>query len=108
MTKLAIMEERDEDKYDYITSIRCYKCNHDGVTVPESEVNEHARLASLMKEVMQTQSSARKSEVQAWEEEILPCEHTLTLQQVQLSKEGLQKVIGEGISLGFSEIEGLY
>ncbi|KAL0069328.1 ubiquitin C-terminal hydrolase Ubp14 [Marasmius tenuissimus] len=96
MTKLAILEEREEDKYDYITSIRCYKCSPDGVAVPESEVNEHARIASLMKDVMESQSSARKSEVQAWEEEILPCEHTLTLQQVQLSNEGLEKVIGEG------------
>jgi len=30
---------------------------------------------------MTTLSSARQSEVKAWEEEIVPCEHTLTLQQ---------------------------
>ena len=30
---------------------------------------------------MQSMSSARQSEVKAWEEEILPCEHTLTLEQ---------------------------
>lgn len=32
---------------------------------------------------MQASSSARVAEVKAWEEEILPCEHTLTLQQFE-------------------------
>ncbi|KAK7049909.1 ubiquitin C-terminal hydrolase Ubp14 [Paramarasmius palmivorus] len=97
MTKLAIVEEREEDKYEFITSIRCYKCNPDGVTIPASELAAQPAIAALVKNVLATQSSARKSEVQAWEEEILPCEHTLTLQQVQLSKEGLEKVIGPGV-----------
>ncbi|KAG7095273.1 hypothetical protein E1B28_006046 [Marasmius oreades] len=96
MTKVAIMEEREEDKYDYTTAIRCYKCNPDGIAVPETELNDQPQIGNLMKDVMATQSSARKSEVQAWEEEILPCEHTLMLQQVQLSKEGLEKVVGQG------------
>ncbi|KAF9269771.1 ubiquitin carboxyl-terminal hydrolase 14 [Marasmius fiardii PR-910] len=96
MTKLAILEEREEDKYDYTTAIRCYKCNPDGVLVPETELNDQPKIGILMKDIMATQSSARKSEVQAWEEEILPCEHTLTLQQVQLSKEGLEKVTEQG------------
>ena len=30
---------------------------------------------------MQAMSSARQSEVKAWEEEITACEHTLTLEQ---------------------------
>lgn len=30
---------------------------------------------------MQSMSSARQSEVKAWEEETLACEHTLTLEQ---------------------------
>lgn len=30
---------------------------------------------------MQSMSSGRQSEVQAWEEEITACEHTLTVQQ---------------------------
>jgi len=29
---------------------------------------------------MESMSSARQSEVKAWEEEIIPCEHTLMLQ----------------------------
>ena len=31
---------------------------------------------------MQSMSSARQSEVKAWEEEINPCEHTLTIEQI--------------------------
>lgn len=31
---------------------------------------------------MQSLSSARQSEVKAWEEEIIPCEHTLLLEQL--------------------------
>lgn len=34
---------------------------------------------------MTSLSSARQSEVKAWEEEIVPCEHTLTLQQEALN-----------------------
>jgi ubiquitin carboxyl-terminal hydrolase 5/13 len=35
----------------------------------------------LVNGVMKALSSAQQSEVKAWEEEILACEHTLTLQQ---------------------------
>ena len=41
-------------------------------------------------------SSARQSEVKAWEEEILPCEHTLTLQQIatgHISASGMSSTI---------------
>jgi ubiquitin carboxyl-terminal hydrolase 5/13 len=40
------------------------------------------QVISLVDGVMQSMSSARQSEVKAWEEEILPCEHTLTLEQL--------------------------
>jgi ubiquitin carboxyl-terminal hydrolase 5/13 len=33
---------------------------------------------------MNSLSSAQQSEVKAWEEEITPCEHTLTLEQIPL------------------------
>jgi ubiquitin carboxyl-terminal hydrolase 5/13 len=39
------------------------------------------KVKALADSVMQSMSSARQSEVKAWEEEITPCEHTLTLQQ---------------------------
>jgi ubiquitin carboxyl-terminal hydrolase 5/13 len=41
---------------------------------------------------MKALSSAQQSEVKAWEEEILPCEHTLTLQQEPLIIEGDRKL----------------
>jgi ubiquitin carboxyl-terminal hydrolase 5/13 len=37
---------------------------------------------------MKALSSSQQSEVKAWEEEILPCEHTLTLAQEPLITPG--------------------
>ncbi|TDL27668.1 ubiquitinyl hydrolase [Rickenella mellea] len=79
MAKLAILEEREEDKYEHTTTIKCWKCNlQEGL--PLSGLSE-AQVKTLTDGVMQSMSSARQSEVKAWEEETLPCEHTLTLEQ---------------------------
>ncbi|KAJ3935880.1 MAG: ubiquitin carboxyl-terminal hydrolase 14 [Lentinula lateritia] len=86
MTKLAILEEREEDKYDYLTSVRCWDC--DTFVTDESSskaYDHHLQIPSLISSILTSPSSARQSEVQAWEEEILPCEHTLTLDQLPLS-----------------------
>jgi len=45
-----------------------------------AQTNPHVR--ALVDGVMQSLSSARQQEVEAWEEELLPCEHTLTLAQL--------------------------
>ncbi|KAJ3832323.1 ubiquitin carboxyl-terminal hydrolase 14 [Lentinula raphanica] len=79
MTKLAIVEERDEDKYSYVTSIRCWDCD---ISIGE---DDSTKIPSLISSVLTSPSSARQSEVKAWEEEILACEHTLTLDQIPLS-----------------------
>lgn len=81
MTKLAIIEDQtEEDKYDHLTTIKCWKCDPiSGAEIPSS----HPKATALIEGVMQSMSSARKSEVKAWEEELLPCEHTLTLHQSQ-------------------------
>jgi ubiquitin carboxyl-terminal hydrolase 5/13 len=42
---------------------------------------------------MKAMSSAQQSEVKAWEEEILPCEHTLTLYQEPLITDGQCKLV---------------
>lgn len=47
--------------------------------------DHHLQIPSLISSILTSPSSARQSEVQAWEEEILPCEHTLTLDQLPLS-----------------------
>jgi hypothetical protein len=39
------------------------------------------QIQAIVNGVMQSMSSARQSEVKAWEEEILACEHTLMLDQ---------------------------
>jgi ubiquitin carboxyl-terminal hydrolase 5/13 len=84
ITKLAIVEERDEDKYDTITALRCWKCDPVKgsivVPAPSSPVAQHAE--ALVDAIIKSASSARQSEIKAWEEEITACEHTLTLQQL--------------------------
>ncbi|KAF9473531.1 ubiquitinyl hydrolase [Pholiota conissans] len=80
MTKLEILEEREEDKFDYITTVKCWICDtYKGLELPDATKNP--KIASLAEGVMLSMSSARQSEVKAWEEEITPCEHTLTIEQ---------------------------
>ncbi|KAL7413187.1 ubiquitin carboxyl-terminal hydrolase 14 [Mrakia frigida] len=75
LKKLAILETREEDQYDHHLFVKCYACG--GI-----EVQQTPEIESVVKGIMAANSSARQSEVKAWEEDILPCEHTLTLQQV--------------------------
>jgi ubiquitin carboxyl-terminal hydrolase 5/13 len=81
MKKLAIMEEREEDKYEHSTVLKCWKCDpQKGAELPGFAADP--QIQTLVDGVMHSMSSARQSEVKAWEEEISPCEHTLTLQQL--------------------------
>lgn len=85
MTKLAIFEEREEDKWEHITVVKCWRCDpSNGLELPdlagkdaETDLGKKAKL--LVDGVMHSLSSARQSEVKAWEEEIEACEHTLLL-----------------------------
>lgn len=44
MTKLAIVEEREEDKYDHVTSIKCWTCDpENGIVVPEATLDPKVR-----------------------------------------------------------------
>lgn len=96
--KLAIQEERDEDKYDLHTSIKCWACDpQNGKEVPEAAsdakvsalssapsliAHRHTLQAqSLTTATLASLSSARQSEVKAWEEEFEACLHTITLLQ---------------------------
>ena len=81
MKKLAIMEEREEDKYEHSTVLKCWKCDpQKGAELPGFAADP--QIQTLVDGVLHSMSSARQSEVKAWEEEISPCEHTLTLQQL--------------------------
>ncbi|KAI9436861.1 ubiquitin carboxyl-terminal hydrolase 14 [Lactarius indigo] len=86
MTKLAIVEEREEDKYEHILALRWYPTAQEPVYLPPDDTTAitaaDPRVKALIDGVMQSLSSARQEAVQAWEEELLPCEHTLTLSQL--------------------------
>lgn len=95
------MEEREEDKYEHVTTVKCWKCDPSDGSKVTNALNDpkvrsshsslyypvlqstNLQVKALVDGVMHSMSSARQSEVQAWEEEILPCEHTLTLQQLE-------------------------
>ncbi|KAG6370630.1 hypothetical protein JVT61DRAFT_11258 [Boletus reticuloceps] len=79
MTKLAIAQEREEDKYDHRTVLRCWTCDpvDGGVIVADDDTTKR-----LTDGIMQSLSSARQSEVKAWEEEIFACSHPLLLEQL--------------------------
>lgn len=80
MKKLAIVEDREEEKYEFKTVLKCWKCDsQNGLEVPDASQDPHVK--SLIDGVMTSLSSARQSEVKAWEEEITACEHTLMLEQ---------------------------
>ncbi|EJD06187.1 ubiquitinyl hydrolase [Fomitiporia mediterranea MF3/22] len=80
MTKLAIVEQREEDKFDHFTTLKCWSCESEsGRELPQ--LAEEPKVKELVRDIMTSMSSARQSEVQAWEEEIVACEHTLMLEQ---------------------------
>lgn len=83
MTKLAIVEEREEDKWEHHTAVKCWKCDpvngQELRDISSSQISQKAQ--ELTDGVMKSLSSARQSEVKAWEEEIEACEHTLLLEQ---------------------------
>lgn len=74
ISKLAIAAETEEDRYDTTTSVYCYEC---GVDVDKTS----GKLGSVVDSVLKANTFARQAEVQAWEQEITPCEHTLCLEQ---------------------------
>jgi ubiquitin carboxyl-terminal hydrolase 5/13 len=78
MTKLAIVQEREEDKYEWVYEFKCWKCdpNQGAAITPDPETSK-----KLIEGISTSMSSGRQSEVQAWEEEINPCEHALILEQ---------------------------
>ncbi|THH14073.1 hypothetical protein EW146_g6207 [Bondarzewia mesenterica] len=81
MMKLSIVEDREEDKYEYLTALKDWKSDPtNGMELPDASADPSIK--GLVDQVMTSMSSARQSEVKAWEEEIIACEHTLTLQQV--------------------------
>jgi ubiquitin carboxyl-terminal hydrolase 5/13 len=75
ISKIAIAPETEADRYDYKTTVRCYKCNVEDVD------KSAGKLAAVVDGVMKANTFSRQEEVKAWEQEFTSCEHILTLQQ---------------------------
>ncbi len=75
MTKLAIAAETEEDRYDTQLRVQCYECGVEEVD------RSSGKLPAVIDGVLKANTFARQAEVQAWEQEMTPCEHTLCLEQ---------------------------
>lgn len=74
MSKLAIAAETEEDRYETALSVKCFDCN--------TELDRtHPSLAPIIDGIMTANTFSRKEEVKAWEQDIISCEHILTMQQ---------------------------
>ncbi|KAI9321020.1 hypothetical protein BX666DRAFT_1851467 [Dichotomocladium elegans] len=79
ITKLAIVPEDQEPQYEHVLKVRCYACQ--GAVAAKDCTAEVKKISSIVDAVMSSLSSAKQSEVKAWEEEVTACEHTLCLVQ---------------------------
>jgi len=74
ITKLAIQAETEQDRYDTKTEVHCLECG-------THELKQEGKVGEVVDAVMKANTFAREAEVQAWEQEIVACEHTLCLEQ---------------------------
>ncbi|CUS11634.1 unnamed protein product [Tuber aestivum] len=86
ISKLAIEAESESDKYDTHTAVVCYMCGGKEVERTAGNLTALVKLPEVIDGVMKAMTFARQTEVQAWEQEMTPCEHTLCLQQEALRK----------------------
>lgn len=82
MSKLAITAESEADNYEIHTAVRCYECEVDNIDFSTGKIQ------TIVDGVMKANTFTRQEEVKAWEQQIVSCEHILTLQQEQ--KEHIQ------------------
>lgn len=75
ISKLAILAETEDDRYDTTTEVRCYECGMENVD------KSSGKLSAVVDGVLRANTFAKRAEVQAWEQEITACEHTLCLEQ---------------------------
>ncbi|KAJ9199987.1 hypothetical protein DTO166G4_8418 [Paecilomyces variotii] len=75
ISKLAIAAETEEDRYETITSVLCYECKEENID------KVSGKLPSVIDGIMKALSFTEREEIKAWEQEFVPCEHTLLLQQ---------------------------
>ncbi|KAG0058994.1 hypothetical protein BGZ89_000800 [Linnemannia elongata] len=75
ITKIAIQAENDADNYEYFTEVKCYECG--GVEVDKTV----GQIPNVVDAIMTSLSASRQSEIKAWEEEIISCDHIRNIQQ---------------------------
>ncbi|KAG0242490.1 ubiquitin carboxyl-terminal hydrolase-like protein [Mortierella sp. GBAus27b] len=75
ITKIAVVPENDTDLYEYSTHVKCYECG--GVTIE----NPSGEIPKVVDAIMTSLSASRQSEIKAWEEEIISCDHIRNLEQ---------------------------
>ncbi|KAL4927448.1 ubiquitin-specific protease UBP14 [Aspergillus undulatus] len=75
ISKLAVNAETEEDLFDTSTRVICYACGQ--ADVDKSSGN----LLSVIDGVMNATTFSKREEIKAWEQEFIPCEHTLGLVQ---------------------------
>ncbi|KAJ5672425.1 hypothetical protein N7507_001552 [Penicillium longicatenatum] len=75
ISKLAITAETDDDRYDISTSVTCYLCAKQDID------KTIGNLPAVINGVMTAMTFSKREEVKAWEQEFVPCEHTLCLTQ---------------------------
>ncbi|KAL4785838.1 hypothetical protein BJX76DRAFT_323308 [Aspergillus varians] len=75
ISKLAINAETEEDCYDTSTRVICYSCDKDNVD------DSSDKIQSVIRGVMTAITFSKREEIKAWEQEFIPCEHTVGLVQ---------------------------
>ncbi|KAL7749797.1 ubiquitin C-terminal hydrolase Ubp14 [Sorochytrium milnesiophthora] len=76
ISKLSIAAENEAEKYQHASKIVCVLCNREDVAITDN-------LQQVVDGIVAATSASKQNEIQAWELEIQPCEHTLCLEQQQ-------------------------
>ena len=78
ITRLAVVDVPDDERYDYERRIVCMACD----TKHGRELRDvPAPIQAVASAIVHATSHAHKAEVHAWEEDIVPCAHTQALEQ---------------------------
>jgi ubiquitin carboxyl-terminal hydrolase 5/13 len=75
MSKLAIAAETEADRYETSSEVRCLECGTNDIDTSDPI------LAPVIRGVLEANTFSRQEEVKAWEQEMISCEHILTLSQ---------------------------
>ena len=79
ITKLAIGKpggaDFSGDEWEQLLEVKCLQCDK------SFDYQKNNEIKSLVTSILNASSENEKEDIKAWEEEIFPCEHTLTLKQ---------------------------